>query len=173
MSDKLTSRLKNDIAYEQIVQDILNDNDFNKISEIPHHHTTNRLTHSLKVSYLSYRMAKKLNIDYVAAARSGLLHDYYFEQPCEQPNIREKKKMMLSEHTKIAVENAKKRYNITSIEEDAIRCHMFPLDKKIPKHKVSWIVMLADKLASFGDFSHSCEYVCAFFALLVINWLFN
>lgn len=174
MSDKkITNKIENDMSYDQIVKDILIDSDFNKLGLIRHHHTTNRLTHSLKVSYYAYSIAKKLHFDYVAAARSGLLHDFYYEIPSEQPTKKEQRKLIIREHTIKAVENAKSKFSVSQIEEDAIRCHMFPLDYKMPKYRESWIVMIADKLASAGDFSYRVEYAVILCFVFVMNWLTN
>ena len=35
--------------------------------------------HLIKVSYKSYKIAKKLDLDYVSVARAGLLHDFYLD----------------------------------------------------------------------------------------------
>ena len=172
MSNQIIVKLKDDESYEHIIKDIINDDDFNKLCEIKHHEATNRYTHSLRVSYYSYIIAKKLNLDYFTAARSGLLHDFYYENPSDQDSIKEKSYLMLSGHAKIAALNAKNKFAISVKEEDAIRSHMFPFSK-IPKYKESWIVMLADKYASAGEFSHRCNYACMFALVLLLNWFYQ
>ena len=39
-----------------------------------------RYDHSLRVSYYSYVLAKKIGLDYVLVSRAGLLHDFFFSE---------------------------------------------------------------------------------------------
>ena len=43
------------------------------------HHGISRMEHSIKISYYSYLIAKKLKMDYVSVARGGLLHDFFLD----------------------------------------------------------------------------------------------
>ena len=63
--------------YTILVEDILENEEFNKLDTIEHHGTS-RLKHSKRVSYYSYKVCKSLHLDYIAAARAGLLHDFFF-----------------------------------------------------------------------------------------------
>lgn len=47
-----------------------------------------------------------------------------------------------------AVENAKRDFQIGEIEEDMIRCHMFPMTWKTPAYTESWVLCTADKICS-------------------------
>lgn len=49
-----------------------------KLSTIPHHIHSNRLEHSIHVSYTSYKVAKRFGWDAKSAARGGLLHDLFY-----------------------------------------------------------------------------------------------
>ena len=66
----------NDRGYLFIVEDILNNQYFTEIKRCKHH-GMNRLDHSLRVSYYSYLLAKKLGLNAVEIARGGLLHDLF------------------------------------------------------------------------------------------------
>ena len=48
-----------------------------KLKEIPHHIHSNRLEHSIHVSYTSYRISKKMGWDTKSTARGALLHDLF------------------------------------------------------------------------------------------------
>ena len=48
-----------------------------KLADIPHHIHSNRLEHSIHVSYTSYKLAKKFGWDAKSTARGGLLHDLF------------------------------------------------------------------------------------------------
>lgn len=127
--------------YYQLVAHILNSHVFRKLNEIPHHGTT-RLNHSIKVSYYSYLISKKLKLDYKICAISGLLHDFYLQK--ESKNLIKFLKFQ-KKHPKIAIENAKKYFNINKKEENIIGTHMFPLTKP-SKYKEGWIVSAIDKI---------------------------
>ena len=62
-------------AYLSEVEDILKNKEFLSLSLYEHHQWTNRLMHSINVSYISWKLAKKLGCDATVAARAGLLHD--------------------------------------------------------------------------------------------------
>lgn len=142
----------NNLEYQQIVQDILCDNNFISMEEIAHH-DTNRLDHSLKVSYYSYIISKKLKFNYIDTARGGLLHDYYFVRTTIYKNKKDKIKLFASSHPQMALLNAKQSFDLTKKEMNIIETHMFPLNYKIPKYKESWIVTIVDKVLSLFEFS--------------------
>jgi Predicted HD superfamily hydrolase len=71
---------ENDKEYMAIIEDLLENEDLLKLDEITHHHYTTRLTHSLFVSYVSYKLAKSRGLDFVSTARAGLLHDFFLEE---------------------------------------------------------------------------------------------
>ena len=163
-----------DKNYLKIVDDILNCEDFNKMSEIKHH-DSNRLEHSLRVSYFSYKIAKKLHIDYKSVARGGLLHDFFIERTVDYKKAKDKIKLYTTDHPKIAVMKKKKYFDINEMEEDIIKSHMFPIDMKIPKFAESWVVSSVDKVVSIYEFSkkfgHKLSYVSNFALLFLINML--
>ena len=139
------------------------------------HHDSNRLQHSLKVSYYSYKVAKTLHLNYKAVARGGLLHDFFTERTVDYRKIRDKVKLYTGSHPKKAVKNAKKYFEISDLEEDIIRSHMFPIDIKIPKYAESWLVSSVDKTVSFYEFGkkfgHKLSYATNFALLFFINVL--
>lgn len=49
-----------------------------RLKEIPHHIHSNRLEHSINVSYTSYRIAKKFGWNARSTARGALLHDLFY-----------------------------------------------------------------------------------------------
>ena len=169
----MNNEMMMDDEYRLIVSPILSNEDFSEPMGKLKHHNTNRLDHSLKVSFQSYRIAKALGLDYVDVARGGLLHDFYLESVSEQDNIKEKVLLYTLNHPEQALENAQKLFPITEKEEDIIRAHMFPLDVKIPKYAESWIVNFVDTFIStkeFGKkFSHELAYTANLFALFILN----
>ena len=130
-----------DTQYRNIIDEILKNREFNKLKELPHHKTT-RLEHSKRVAYLSYRVCKKLNLDYVSAARGGLLHDFF----TNKYTVKNTNKLIRN-HPKIASANARKHFELSKKEINIIESHMFPISLKTkPKYKESYVVATADKI---------------------------
>lgn len=163
-----------DNEYLSIVQDILDHEEYKKLNDIKHHNTT-RLNHCLKVSYYSYKIAKKLKLKYIEVARAGLLHDFFSDRTAYHKKISEKFKLYTSGHPKMAVINSKKYFDINKLEENIIRSHMFPVDIKLPKYKESWLVSTVDKALGTVEFSKKAttklSYVFNLYLLIILNML--
>ena len=135
-----------DIEYMEIVSEILKNREFNKLKDFTHHKTT-RMEHSKRVAYLSYRICKKLDLDYVSAARGGLLHDFFLNKY----NTKNSRKLLIS-HPSIALNNAKKHFVLSDKEKNIIKCHMFPVSISVfPKYRESVVVSLVDKVMWFYE----------------------
>lgn len=148
--DLMQSILENDKEYKLLVEDLIDNEDLLKLDEITHHHHTTRLKHSYYVSYVSYKIAKKLKLDARATARAGLLHDFFLED-------REDIKLMDKGshnyvHPKLALENAEKITEISELEKDIILKHMFLCTKcTLPKYRESLIVTCVDKYCAISE----------------------
>ena len=66
--------------YKEIVKEILENPEFIKRKEYRHHENISVYTHSLMVSYYSYKIAKKMHLDYESTAIAGILHDFYYKK---------------------------------------------------------------------------------------------
>ena len=144
--------IKNDTKYMEIVGNILNNDEFNKIDEIEHHGIS-RLDHSLKVSYYSYKIAKALKLNYYSVARGGLLHDFFL---CDNDRSDKEKFVDTFTHPKRALKKASETFELNDMEKDIIVTHMFPFYTSIPKYCESWLVDLADKI--IGTYEFFCQY---------------
>lgn len=130
-----------DIEYRNIVSDILENEEFKKLEDI-RHHGSNRLDHVIRVSYSSYKKAKKLGLDYKSVARAGLLHDFFLDS---NEHIKKSKRVkLLYKHPKYALTNALKYFELNDKEKDIILTHMFPIGFNIPKYIESWLVDIVD-----------------------------
>lgn len=162
---------KKDLQYMNIINEILNNEEFLKTKKIEHHGIS-RFDHSLKVSYYSYKIAKLLRLDYEQTAVGGLLHDFFIS-----PEDRTTKDRFVSvfTHPKIAVETAKSQFNLTRKEEDMIRSHMFPINISVPKYMESWIVSMVDKCVATEEFSvkfkFKLKYAYNLFLLFAISFI--
>ena len=133
--------------YEFLIKNIINNEEFNKL-EKEKHHGTNRLIHSKRVSYYSYRICKILRLDYISAARAGLLHDFFIY---EQDSAKWDRFKLIFTHPIQAVKKSKKLYHLNPKEENIIISHMFPLGIP-PKYLESWIVQGVDKVIATYEF---------------------
>ena len=141
-----------DSEYFNIIDDILNNDKFKKTADCKHHGLT-RMQHSLKVSYYSYIIAKKLKLDYRAVARAGLLHDFFVENDLDG----KKKKFSVFFHPYKSLENSVYYFDLNDMEKDIIISHMFPtLPHKVPKYLESWLVSFVDKTIATYEFY--CSY---------------
>lgn len=139
-----------DYQYISFILDLLDIDEIKKLKEFEHHRITNRLYHSIDVSYKSYLIAKKMGLKTESlreVSRAGLLHDlFYYDTKIE------KHKKHLSTHSELAVKNAEKICDLTDKEKDIIISHMFGVSfKHIPKYKESFIVSMVDKVVSINE----------------------
>lgn len=147
-------KLKEDVFYENeefysLISDILDNKHFNELKNIRHHGIT-RFNHSLRVSYYTYLTTKKLGLNYEESTRAALLHDFFTDEVCNQ-----KMSNALKNHPKVALENSKKNFNLSKLQEDIIVKHMFPVTRELPKYKESWIVDVIDDIASIYERTYS------------------
>ena len=137
-----------DEKYLETVNEILNNEEFKKLKEY-RHHGIDRLTHSINVSYRSYRIIKFLGLNSKAAARAGLLHDFFMVN--NQEIKLSKRTKVLFKHPVYALENSKKYFELSKVEENIIKSHMFPIGLRIPIYVESWIVDLVDDFMSVHE----------------------
>ena len=106
--------------------------------------------HSINVSYISWKIAKKFGCDEKAAARAGLLHDFC---PYDFRKKTPTGELQAFYHPKAAAENSVRTFDIGEKEWNAVLSHMFPLGP-IPKNKEAWIITMADKICASLELCH-------------------
>lgn len=156
-----------DNKYLTIVENILSNDEFNKIKTIEHHGTS-RYDHSLRVSYFSYKITKLLHLDYEDVARAGLLHDFFLNE-----NDRSFKDKFISYfiHPKYATINAINNFELTDKEINIINSHMFPVYYTLPKYAESWIVSMVDKIVGAYEFSLKYQYKFSYLMNLFVLFI--
>ncbi len=142
--------------YLRIVGDIMHHQQFMKLKD-HFHHTSHIYDHVVRVSYLSYVIAKAFGLDYHAAARGGLLHDFFLYDWRERKASDEKRSRHGKEHPHIALRNAKACFSVNELEADIIVKHMFPKTLALPRHPESVIVSVADKIATIQEYAILCK----------------
>ena len=140
---------KKDSEYVDIVSDLLNKPEVIKLKKYTHHHHSNRLQHSIAVSYDSYLIAKRMNLDYVSTARAGLLH-YLFYYDWRKTKFSVGSHAYV--HPRIALHNAEQITHLNKKEKDIILKHMFGATLDVPKYKESWIVGFVDDYEAEKEF---------------------
>lgn len=138
--------MKNEVSFEYIAKDILENKKFQKIS-LESHHGITRMEHSLRVARMVYKLAKKLNLDYVSATRAAILHDFFTNKEFGSHHGL----IQGVVHPDIALANAKGEFEVNDIEANAIEAHMFPLSKVMPKYKESWLLTAVDKTVAIYE----------------------
>ena len=163
--------IKKDKEYKKIVKDIFRNVEFKKLYNIEHHGIS-RMEHSIKISYYSYKIAKKLRMDYVSVARGGLLHDFFLDG---DERSYKKKLFDTFTHPKRALKTSILNFECNDIEKNIIVSHMFPFYLSIPKYKESILVNLVDKIVGFKElvrgfrckFNYRFNYTYVFMLLLI------
>lgn len=141
----------NDKEYMEIVEDIINNETVAEMKKYRQHYDINTFEHCLNVSYVSYRICKKLNLDYKSMARGAMLHDLFLY------DWRNSKKELNLDgyhafvHPQIALENASKIYDLNDKEKDIIVKHMWPVTLALPKYKETYIITLVDKYSALQE----------------------
>ena len=124
MNEKLKTLNKaaKDKDFMKIIEDLINNNTVKEMKKYRQHYDITTFEHCLNVSYISYKICKKLKWDYKSMARAAMLHDLFLY---DWRNSKERlNKYHAFAHPKIALENALKIYDLNNKEKDIIlkRC---------------------------------------------------
>lgn len=133
------------LEYHKLVSDLIDNQIVLEMMDYIQHGTTSCYQHCINVSYYSYKLAKKLNLDARSVARAALLHDLFLYDWHKAPQVKNLFKKHGFTHPKKALENANKYFLLNKTEKDIILKHMWPLTLTLPKYKESYIVILMDK----------------------------
>ena len=131
--------------YLEIINDIIDNEDFKKLQNEKHHYCTNRYDHSCNVALKTYKLCKKLKLDYVSATRAALVHDFFYDEDFPSHS----KKVL--HHYKHAIINASKIIDLDEKQKAMIASHMFPVGGKIPRSKEAIVLDLCDDAVSIKE----------------------
>ena len=153
--------------FDSIAKEIINSDKYQSLKS-EDHHGLSRYEHSLRVARNTYKISKKMNLDYISATRGALLHDYFTDE--EYRNTKGMKKYSM--HPVIALNNAIREYELNPVEENVIVSHMYPMGKVKPNCKESWIVTVVDKgVAIYECARYKTKECLAFTFLLILNFM--
>ncbi len=124
------------------------------------HLEIDRLQHITTVAFMTYKICKKLSLNYKSATRAAIMHDlvYYDWRDGETGGWH---RLHGYKHPNYACLNAKELYPaLSEMEDDIIRCHMWPLTLKPSKYKEGLVVTFCDKYCATREviFSVSKKY---------------
>ena len=119
------------------------------------HGTKSVYEHCIQVAEKSCKLAWKHNmkVSYPELIRGALLHDYFLYDWHAKDNNTHRLHGFF--HAKKALANAQRDVELTAVEADIIRHHMFPLNLfHPPRCKEAWVVCIADKICAFQETIH-------------------
>ena len=137
-------------AFNDYMDELLADEKIQRMSQFIQHGETTCLMHCKTVAYYSVAFVNRFNIkvDMKSLIRGALLHDYFLYDWHEQ----QLSNLHGFRHPGIALKNATRDYELTKIEMDIIRKHMFPLTLSLPMYRETWVVCLMDKYCTLREF---------------------
>ena len=133
--------------------DILRSPTMDQERTIPQHGSTTCYDHSVAVTLCSIRLAQKWgwDVDWRSLVRGALLHDYFLYDWHEKSKDH---RLHGFTHPARALKNAEQIFDLTPVEKDIIKRHMFPLTPVPPAYRESYLVCLADKICSSYETLH-------------------
>ncbi|MEG0614223.1 MAG: HDIG domain-containing protein [Oscillospiraceae bacterium] len=137
--------LKNYSQFKFCVSDLIDTSAVQSMDNFIQHSFVTTLEHCVFVAYVSYTLCKFLGLNYYAAARGGLLHDLFLYDRHDQEH---RGKFHGFTHSKKALENANVYFELSKMEKDIIKKHMWPLTLILPRYAESFIVCFADKFCA-------------------------
>ncbi|WP_289220604.1 HD domain-containing protein [Ileibacterium valens] len=134
---------------KKIRKHLEDDGRFLQLKNFNHHGATSVHTHVVNVAWWAHRLADLLpaKTDRESLVRGALLHDYFLydwhDNHGHSPHG--------FTHPRTALNNAKDDFDLNEKESDIILSHMWPLTIRPPKYRESWLVTIADKIATFEE----------------------
>ena len=141
----------NDNEFLLIIDDIINHQLVKQMNNYRQHYDVSTYEHCLNVSYISYKICKKIKLDYVSMARGAMLHDLFLYDWRAKGHKKSPFDFHAFSHPKKALENAKKVCKLNEKEVDIIKKHMWPITLSLPKYLESYIITFVDKYSAIME----------------------
>ena len=142
----------NAAAFLDCVGSLLDSSEVSAMKRWRHHFSITCYQHSLFVSYVAFRLARRFGWDYRAAARAGLLHALYLYDPADRSAHPGNQCL---DHPEFALRNATALCpDLSEREKNAIVSHMFPLAVHLPRCREALAVNIADKVCATLEVVH-------------------
>lgn len=137
-----------DTEYLDCILELIRNEKVRSMKNYVQHGGITCLEHCLYVSYVSYRVCRKRDLDSRSAARGALLHDFFlYDWHTENPYGY----LHAFQHPRAALRNADRYFVLNPLEREIILKHMWPLTLLPPKHPEALIVSLTDKYCALME----------------------
>ena len=134
---------QDDKEFFEIIKPLLEKEEVHFMKTTIQHSDITTFEHVTSVAFISYLIAKKLDWNYRSVARAAMLHDLvYYDWHNSDDNSH---RLHGYRHPGFAAKNASELTELSALEENIIRRHMWPLTPTPPKYKEAWLVCLVDK----------------------------
>lgn len=141
------TRLENlKFSFFNSISHIVEDPDFQQTKNLRQHGWGSRYDHLIRVAWASYRLCSLLGLDEEAAARGGVLHDYYLYESSTVSGH-------WKNHPAAALALADMSFPLGQKEVDIIISHMWPLSPVMPRSPEAYIVSAVDTLSACLEYS--------------------
>mgnify|MGYP002626555616 CR=1 FL=1 len=131
---------------QRIIEPLANDPKALEMKKYIQHSHISTYDHCMDVCRHCFYFVRrhKLKVDEEALVRAAFLHDYYLYDWHTHGD-----KLHGYHHAKIAMMNARRDFNITELESEIIKTHMWPLNlMSVPSTKEALLLSMADKFCS-------------------------
>lgn len=155
MKQKLEILTKEDIEFQSIIKELVNNSTVQEMKKYRQHFDTSCFEHCYIAAYYCYLICKKYNLDYKSATRAAMLHDLFLYDWREKSD---REGWHAVTHGKLACENACKLFNLSDKEKDIIVKHMWPVTIKLPKCKEGFILTFVDKYCALAEMMENVNY---------------
>ena len=168
----------NDKEFLNIIEELINNSTVQKMKNFRQHYETTCFDHCLMVSFYCYLICKKFHLDYISAARAGMLHDLFlYDWRVRQPD---RKGLHAFTHGKLACKNACKLFDLNEKEKNMIITHMWPVTLQFPSSIEGFILTFVDKYCALSEsfdilksrlfMKKAIRYTYALMSLLIIKF---
>lgn len=138
--------VEDDNEYFAAVSDLLEEEGIRRLDCFIQHSDITTLKHVICVSYITYRACRHFGLDWRAGARAGILHDYVtydWHEPGDGSH-----RLHGFRHPRFALENSRKITELSPLEENCIKRHMWPLTPVPPRYREAFVLTFVDKFCA-------------------------
>ena len=149
MTEKLEEKIQNDKEFQDIIEEIIQNETVLEMKKYRQHYETDCFEHCYRASYYCFKICKKLGLDYKSAARGAMLHDLFLYDWRKKEG---RKGLHAYTHGRCALNNASKLFSLNDKEKNMILRHMWPVTVVPPKYAESFILTIVDKHCTMEEF---------------------
>ncbi len=140
--------------FDSILKEYLEHSDVQRMKDYCAHGKISVLEHSLNVAATAYLLDQRFHVgsDRKDLLVGALLHDFYLYDWHDARLSLNIFRMHGYTHPGSACENAKRIFRINEVQQEVIRCHMWPLTlRSVPRHREAVLVCIADKICALKE----------------------